>query len=362
MAKAAILIAATAASGLIHAAGAFTAAPAPTTSCRRCNHLLPLRASSSTATNNILDGITLSDKLELRDPIPDERGKGGVSVSGDVAALEVLARIPRHLVVSTSDMPPRAHEAVSHARNNTWATDLTAATLAALHPTEDELSAPGAQAKQAWIASWLAGGWGSATDLGADIFADVVGTLLATGSDNDENIYAKFRMPCHPATFKASMGLEFLTKCSAEEARRSLAARGFAYRSMRDALQELVLESTERPEKKGTKRDKRCWDVADVLDRVLARATQLGEEGGGDVAIVPIYERLAHSLEANAKLVSMEEEVLLVATRDIAGGEAVTRDYVTAPMLENETAAEGSALRLLLQFGLPPSAWPKSEE
>ena len=53
------------------------------------------------------------------------------------------------------------------------------------------------------------------------------------------------------------------------------------------------------------------------------------------------------------------DEVWLVATRDIAGGEAITRNYAPSPQLLNDQA-EG-ALRLLLQFGLPPKSWPKSD-
>ena len=180
--------------------------------------------------------------------------------------------------------------------------------------------------------------------------------------------FAKFRMPSHPGIFKASMGLELLTNCKSkegdgddegEDALAALTARGFTYRSMRDALQELVLTSTER-EAKGTVRDKRCWDVADTLDRVLSRATTLQLESGDSVsAIVPLHERLSHSLDGNCKLVSIGDEVLLVATRDIGEGEEVTRDYTLAPRMVNDVTKNGSALHLLLQFGLPPSAWPE---
>ena len=162
------------------------------------------------------------------------------------------------------------------------------------------------------------------------------------------------------------MGLNFLTKCTEDEARNALTARGFTYRSMRDALQVLVL-ALESTANKGTLRDKRCWAVGDALDRVLARATTLqldGEETPMAHVIVPIHERLAHSLNANSKLVSIDEEVLLVATRDIVAGESITRDYSLAPRIvgnngESSVDSKGpTALQLLLQFGLPPSAWP----
>lgn len=315
-------------------------------------------ASSSAAIGSIHDirGVTLHDKIELRDPVPDERGKGGVEVAAgaSIKALEVLARVPRDLIISSVDAPVRAMEAASNARNLTWATDLTSATLVAMHPTEEELAAAttnsddvdAVRAKKEWIESWESGGW--ATD-GADLgppdvnfgSKDVTGSLLSTGTDNDHNIYAKFRMPCHPVLLRASLGLEVLTQCTEEEAREALTARGFTYRSMRDALEGLVLESSERP--KGSLREKRCWDVADTLSRVLSRATTFEVENGeeeGDVtlthAVVPIHERLAHSTNENAKLVSSGNEILLVATQNIAEGEAITRDYSSSPGLTND--------------------------
>ena len=57
----------------------------------------------------------------------------------------------------------------------------------------------------------LGGGWATeAADLGGEDgrwgATDVVGTLVATGSDNDKNIYAKFRFPCHPVVHRAGQG------------------------------------------------------------------------------------------------------------------------------------------------------------
>ena len=338
--------------------------------------------AASATTTDIHDYITINDKLTIRDATPDERGKGGVLVSSElddnndgIKALEVLVSIPRdYLIIASADMPPRAMEPVSNARNITWATELTAVALTSLHPTEDEKLSSGSNKeynpsqiiKQEWIKSWNTGGWGNPDDLGPDISSDCVGTLLATGSDNDKNVFAKFRMPAHPAIFKASMGLGLLTKCTEDDAREALTARGFTYRSMRDALEPLVLKSTERASK-GTVRDKRCWDVADTLDRVLSRATtfQLENNDGSTTdtcAVVPIHERLGHSLNENSKLVSIGDEILLVATRDLEAGEQITRDYTAAPRLLNDESLKGSALHLLLQFGLPPSAWPGSSE
>ena len=334
-------------------------------------------SSSGATTARTPEGVFLHEGIVVRDPIPEERGKGGVEVSpdGSVKALEVLARIPRDLIVSSADAPRRAVEAAAGARNLTWATDLTAAALVAMHPTEEELAASkNARIRRDWVRSWEAGGW--ATD-GADLgppdanfgSKDVTGSLLATGTDNDHNIYAKFRMPCHPTILRASIGLGVLTGCTEDEARAALTARGFTYRSMRDALEPLVLESTERA--KGSLREKRCWDVADTLSRVLSRATTLEveeveEDEDDDAAatvthaIVPIHDRLEHAATENSKLVASGNEILLVATRDIAGGEAITRDYGASPRLPNDDS-EG-ALHLLLQFGLPPKSWPTTTE
>ena len=99
---------------IITAADAFVA---PTLS-RRCGHTFlnseesATSSSSSVSTTaiNIEDKITINDKIELRDPTPDERGKGGVQVvahddgSTTIKALEVLARIPRNLILASTDI------------------------------------------------------------------------------------------------------------------------------------------------------------------------------------------------------------------------------------------------------------------
>jgi len=134
---------------------------------------------------------------------------------------------------------------------------------------------------------------------------------------------------------------------------------GEAYRAMRDALLTLVGTPTER---KGSMRERRCWDVADTLSKVLSRATTIRlDEDVLTHAVVPLHERLSHcdSKGTNTKLIADGDEILLVATRDIAVGEAITRNYSEAPQLDGDIS-EG-ALRLLLQFGLPPSAWPQSD-
>ena len=174
-----------------------------------------------------------------------------------------------------------------------------------------------------------------------------------------------------------------LTGSDEQAALAALLARGTAYRAIRDELIPLVTAPSERT--KGSVRDKKSWDVADVLNRVLARATSLVlDDGSGEASaiVVPLYDRLEHCGEAagdgggegaggaNARLeldsagemdsaAEMnsagemgrdESAVLLVATREISAGEAITSDYHASPRLADDDS-EG-ALRLLLQFGL----------
>ena len=133
---------------------------------------------------------------------------------------------------------------------------------------------------------------------------------------------------------------------------------------MRDALIPLAVKP--RDYGRGSRRDRQAWDVADALSKVLSRATTLELGGEETHVIVPLHERLAQcdTRGENAKLLGSDpleggmETVLLVATRPIKAGEAITRDYTRAPRLPNDNS--DGALRLLLQFGLPPAAWPSS--
>ena len=206
-------------------------------------------------------------KLSIRPATAEERGKGGVFASENIAALEVITRIPSNLVISAKDAPTRAIEAAANANEITWATELTAAGIVALHPEADDNADEGiAAAKQSWVSSWQAGGWATdASDLGTPDaqFGPkfVTGNLLATGSDLDKEIYAKFRMPCHPVVHRASIGLTFLTKAEEDDCREALMLRGKTYRSMRDALLPLVAKPSD--ERKGSMRERRAWDVAD---------------------------------------------------------------------------------------------------
>ena len=314
----------------------------------------------------------LAPKLTVRVCSPEERGKGGVFASEKINAMEVIARVPRSLIVTPD---AAAATAVADMTEESWAAEMTAAVLQLLHAdqvsSDDVHEAP----KREWVAQWSSGGWATDnSDLGDEDVRwgpkDVTGSLLSTGSDNDRNIYAKFRFPCHPVVHRASLGLALLTHADKKDALDALLCRSSAFRRMRDPLISIVQSPTDRPT--GSLRDRRSWDVADTLSRVLSRAAtvQLEESGPPSIAIVPLHERLAHSggRGENTKLVGRnplradnegdderDDEVLLVATRDIERGEAITRDYELAPRLPDDRA-EGP-LRLLLQFGLPPSAW-----
>ena len=147
-------------------------------------------------------GIQTS-KLTFRPPTADERGKGGVTASEPISALDVLARIPRGLVLTAPDAPRRAIEAAASSKNISWASELTAAAIVALHPSEGDLGVDATEEekelmaqKQIWVSSWDAGGWATkGDDLGpedADFGSKCcTGSLMSTGSDNDHNVYAK---------------------------------------------------------------------------------------------------------------------------------------------------------------------------
>jgi hypothetical protein len=211
-------------------------------------------------------------KLDVRLPFAEERGKGGVHAKQDIVALEVLMRVPRGVVLAACDLPPRAAEAASNAKEFSWVVDLTAAALAALFPQSEDgnNNEQHVIGKQSWITSWKTGGW--ATD-GADLGPpdvqwgqkSVTGSLLATGSDNDANVYSKFNFPCHPVVHRASLGLALLTGAGDDDddgdlAREALLCRGRNYRSLRDALVPLVETTPIFAERtSGSQRERRAW-------------------------------------------------------------------------------------------------------
>jgi len=96
------------------------------------------------------------------------------TVTQDVAALEVLVRVPRSLTLCAP-------------RRKDWPGKLTAAAIEAVEEGGDLGS---------YVRSWRGGGWATSSD---DLEArdkETVDSLLATGSDNDFEIFKKFGMKC----------------------------------------------------------------------------------------------------------------------------------------------------------------------
>ena len=260
----------------------------------------------------------------------------GVRATADIDGLEVVATVPDALALAVD-------------ADADWAGSLCRAAIEAR-------GAGGPRA--AYVRSWTGGGW--ATDSGdLDARDRELDCLLATGSDNDFEIYKKFGLKCHPAVDRAAYRLAALAGCRTETAARAaLSARGFEFRRCREALIPLVTEPTRT---EGTARRRRELEVAEVFSKALARAALVDAEGAPTVAVVPVHDALRHAPTANTKLVRdprYDDAFCLVATRAVGAGEALTRDFGTAPSLGQLTGgggdAEDEALRLLLHFGIRP--------
>lgn len=263
----------------------------------------------------------------------DERG---AVASEQIAAMDVVATVPEELVLAT-----QAGEG--------WAARLTedALTSRARDPTV-----------RSWLASWRYAGWSTASEdrISSEERARFhkdwrsSGGLLTTGSDNDVEIYRKFGLPTHPAIDRAAIWLGLLTGVSTPTARDAIEARGFAFRACCERLLPLVDLSELDPadeaadaELGGSLRERRERVAAALFSRVVARAAPLAD--GSEVAVVPLYERLGHcgpGDAANVRLVRGDprggggaaRDVLLVATRAIGAGEALTRDFTAVPRVE----------------------------
>ena len=271
-------------------------------------------------------GVT-ADKLSF-----DEDG-GGATVTQDVAALEVLARVPRSLTLCAP-------------RRKDWPGKLTAAAIEAVEEGGDLGS---------YVSSWRGGGWATSSD---DLEArdkETVDSLLATGSDNDFEIFKKFGMKCHPAVDRAAYRLSALCRHRNEKAARAaLVERGYAWRECREALIPLVRNPTRT---EGTARRRRELDAAELFSRALSRAARAGD----DIVVCPLYDTLRDgAASATATLVEDGDDLLVVASRALVAGDAVTRDYGRAPSLsfidgsDADPASESEVLRRLLQFGIDP--------
>ena len=194
--------------------------------------------------------------------------------------------IPRALVITPCDDAIAVAEGVEDA---SWATALTAAALIALHEPKADL---GGAAKKDWISEWTHGGWATLnSDLGAPGVqwgADyVTGNLMATGSDNDKNIYAKFQFPCHPVVHRAGIGLSQLTMSEKTDALEALQRRGRAFRSMRDALIPLVQTPTLRPKGSQGRSVRGTW-------RICSRVSFLARRWSSSKTVRRQLLRLSH--------------------------------------------------------------------
>ena len=273
------------------------------------------------------DGFALVDKVAFV-------GDGFAVVTQDVAALEVLVRVPRSLTLRAP-------------RRKDWPGKLTAAAIEAVE-------AGGTVAR--YVRSWQKGGWATSS---ADLEERdrELDSLLATGSDNDFEIFKKFGLKCHPAVDRAALRLSLLCRHRNEKAARAaLVERGFQWRSYREALIPLVRNPTRT---EGTARRRRELDAAECFSRALSRAARVGD----DIVVCPLYDTLRDG--AAAATVTLVEDpngddLLVVASRALAAGDAVTRDYGRAPGLgfidgsDADPGSESEVLRRLLHFGIYP--------
>ena len=105
-----------------------------------CIHASATSVETSVDEDNLWDclenGVS-SPKLSIRPTSVLERGKGGVFATENIAAMEVIAIIPRDLVLSAD---ATAVDAASQATSPSWAAELTAAALLTLHPPNEEAS------------------------------------------------------------------------------------------------------------------------------------------------------------------------------------------------------------------------------
>ena len=183
-------------------AGAFVV-PAPASSRARPRRLLapasvhgpqPLRAAA------LAEELDLKSWCESNGVVADKLAfdDGAATATQNVAALEVLARVPRSLALSV----PRRRD---------WAGALTAEAIEAV-----EAGGPLAS----YVRSWRGGGWATSSEDLESRDRDTVDCLLATGSDNDFEIFKKFGMKCHPAVDRAAYRLAAICRHPDEKAAR----------------------------------------------------------------------------------------------------------------------------------------------
>ena len=142
----------------------------------------PAAAAVSSRTSH-LHAAALAEDLDLKSwcesagITADKFDVDSATVMQDVAALEVLVRVPRTLTLSAK-------------RRKDWPGKLTAAAIEAVEEGGDLGS---------YVRSWRGGGWATSSDDLEERDKETVDSLLATGSDNDFEIFKKFGMKCDAA-------------------------------------------------------------------------------------------------------------------------------------------------------------------
>lgn len=294
-------------------------------------------------------GVETNGKIEIR---LDSRGYGAFA-AGSMDAGELIATIPMNLLIMTDV-------------SDGWVARLCQKVLQAVYSDDGCSLSP-------WLTSWRGGGFATRTGesdpwLALDPLDNDKFTLLATGSDNDMNIFAKFGLKCHPVIERAAIRLQAICGTSLAASRSAVEARGRAFRACRDNMLLPALRHRARdPKLEGSARDQNVAEAARYFSQCAARATPLTSLNCESVVIVPLFDLLNHGVES-VKLVQLavgdmgqtEPCVGLVAARALSDGEELTRDYSSTPLMNGfvaptEETESAKRLRLLLQCGVKPA-------
>ena len=186
-------------------------------------------------------GIETNGKLEFR---PDARSGRGVYATGPIEAGEVIATVPWNLVIATpvegsssrrrssnefdDDDDDSDDNEVDSDGDASWVGRLAAT---ALGYADADVFVNSALGLRPCVAAWRGGGWASEAGEPDPWYAlDPIDNddfnLLATGSDNDHNIYQKFGLKCHPVVHRATLRLGSICGTSPETNRDAIAVRG----------------------------------------------------------------------------------------------------------------------------------------
>ncbi len=186
-------------------------------------------------------GIETNGKLEFR---PDARSGRGVYATGPIEAGEVIATVPWNLVIATPvEDSNRRHSsnndndssAVDSHGDASWVGRLAAT---ALGYADADVFVNSALGLRPCVATWRGGGWASEAGepdpwYALDPMDNDDFNLLATGSDNDHNIYQKFGLKCHPVVHRATLRLASICGTSPETNRDAITVRGKVRASVR---------------------------------------------------------------------------------------------------------------------------------